>query len=172
MHHRTDARHCGAFQISLENSLVPTEPSAMASGKRKRAGRELLAQRDSVWESFAIVLSSVQMFFFQQTLGTITAVPIKVPQVSSLQRLAGQGPAVLPQVQNTASKGGLCHFVRILCFCLVPRPGCVSTLILQSCVFLQSMKKKFFWEPTDSTMKSYKKSCRVIVEEQNTYGGM
>ncbi|KAM6425541.1 PHD finger protein 21B isoform 2-T2 [Rhynochetos jubatus] len=34
-----------------------------------------------------------------QTLGTITAVPIKVPQVSSLQRLAGQGPAVLPQVR-------------------------------------------------------------------------
>ncbi|XP_009946700.1 PREDICTED: PHD finger protein 21B-like, partial [Leptosomus discolor] len=33
------------------------------------------------------------------TLGTITAVPIKVPQVSSLQRLAGQGPAVLPQVR-------------------------------------------------------------------------
>ncbi|NWW03449.1 PF21B protein, partial [Oreocharis arfaki] len=35
----------------------------------------------------------------QQTLGTITAVPIKVPQVSSLQRLAGQGPAALPQVR-------------------------------------------------------------------------
>ncbi|NXD96644.1 PF21B protein, partial [Chaetorhynchus papuensis] len=35
----------------------------------------------------------------QQTLGTITAVPIKVPQVSSLQRLAGQRPAVLPQVR-------------------------------------------------------------------------
>uniref|UniRef100_A0A8D0FRZ5 PHD finger protein 21B n=1 Tax=Strix occidentalis caurina TaxID=311401 RepID=A0A8D0FRZ5_STROC len=35
----------------------------------------------------------------KQTLGTITAVPIKVPQVSSLQRLAGQGPAVLPQVR-------------------------------------------------------------------------
>ncbi|NXP23903.1 PF21B protein, partial [Scytalopus superciliaris] len=35
----------------------------------------------------------------QQALGTITAVPIKVPQVSSLQRLAGQGPAVLPQVR-------------------------------------------------------------------------
>ncbi|XP_032893473.1 PHD finger protein 21B isoform X3 [Amblyraja radiata] len=34
-----------------------------------------------------------------QTLGTITAVPIKVPQVSSLQRLAGQRPAVLPQVR-------------------------------------------------------------------------
>ncbi|KAM4677434.1 PHD finger protein 21B [Discoglossus pictus] len=34
-----------------------------------------------------------------QTLGTITAVPIKVPQVSSLQRLAGHGPAVLPQVR-------------------------------------------------------------------------
>uniref|UniRef100_A0A663M6W6 PHD finger protein 21B n=1 Tax=Athene cunicularia TaxID=194338 RepID=A0A663M6W6_ATHCN len=42
---------------------------------------------------------SIQLFFFQQTLGTITAVPIKVPQVSSLQRLAGQGPAVLPQVR-------------------------------------------------------------------------
>ncbi|XP_066040446.1 PHD finger protein 21B isoform X2 [Chamaea fasciata] len=35
----------------------------------------------------------------KQALGTITAVPIKVPQVSSLQRLAGQGPAVLPQVR-------------------------------------------------------------------------
>uniref|UniRef100_H3AY03 PHD finger protein 21B n=1 Tax=Latimeria chalumnae TaxID=7897 RepID=H3AY03_LATCH len=34
-----------------------------------------------------------------QTLGAITAVPIKVPQVSSLQRLAGQGPTVLPQVK-------------------------------------------------------------------------
>ncbi|XP_043371370.1 PHD finger protein 21B isoform X4 [Dermochelys coriacea] len=34
-----------------------------------------------------------------QALGTITTVPIKVPQVSSLQRLAGQGPAVLPQVR-------------------------------------------------------------------------
>uniref|UniRef100_G1KRG8 PHD finger protein 21B n=1 Tax=Anolis carolinensis TaxID=28377 RepID=G1KRG8_ANOCA len=32
-------------------------------------------------------------------LGTVTAVPIKVPQVSSLQRLAGQRPAVLPQVR-------------------------------------------------------------------------
>ncbi|KAG8438610.1 hypothetical protein GDO86_004972 [Hymenochirus boettgeri] len=34
-----------------------------------------------------------------QTLGTITAMPIKVPQVSSLHRLAGHGPAVLPQVR-------------------------------------------------------------------------
>ncbi|XP_031754348.1 PHD finger protein 21B isoform X2 [Xenopus tropicalis] len=34
-----------------------------------------------------------------QALGTITAVPIKVPQVSSLHRLAGHGPAVLPQVR-------------------------------------------------------------------------
>ncbi|KAM5172812.1 PHD finger protein 21B [Mantella aurantiaca] len=34
-----------------------------------------------------------------QSLGTITAVPIKVPQVSSLHRLAGHGPAVLPQVR-------------------------------------------------------------------------
>lgn len=160
MHHHTGARHCGAFQISSENSLVPREPSAMAAGKGKRAGRELLARRDSVWGSFAIVLSCVQMFFFQQTLGTITAVPIKVPQVSSLQRLAGQGPAVLPQVQNTVSKRGLCHFVHILCSCLVPRPGCISTLILQSCVFLQSMKK-FFWERTDSTMKSYKMSIAI-----------
>uniref|UniRef100_A0A5F8G4B6 PHD finger protein 21B n=1 Tax=Monodelphis domestica TaxID=13616 RepID=A0A5F8G4B6_MONDO len=34
-----------------------------------------------------------------QALGTIAAVPIKVPQVSSLHRLAGQGPAALPQVR-------------------------------------------------------------------------
>lgn len=31
-------------------------------------------------------------------LGTLTAVPIKVPQVSSLHRLAGQAAPVLPQV--------------------------------------------------------------------------
>ncbi|XP_039625944.1 PHD finger protein 21B isoform X2 [Polypterus senegalus] len=34
-----------------------------------------------------------------QMLGTISAVPLKVPQVSSLHRLAGQGPTVLPQVR-------------------------------------------------------------------------
>ncbi|XP_028811140.1 PHD finger protein 21B isoform X2 [Denticeps clupeoides] len=34
-----------------------------------------------------------------QMLGTLTAVPIKVPQVSSLHRLAGQAPTVLPQVR-------------------------------------------------------------------------
>lgn len=33
-----------------------------------------------------------------QMLGTLTAVPIKVPQVSSLHRLAGQAATVLPQV--------------------------------------------------------------------------
>lgn len=71
---------------------------------KQRAGREPLGQADSIWGSCASVLSCVQLFFFQQTLGTITAVPIKVPQVSSLQRLAGQGPAVLPQVQNTVPK--------------------------------------------------------------------
>ncbi|XP_070803580.1 PHD finger protein 21B [Pituophis catenifer annectens] len=35
----------------------------------------------------------------KQALGAITSVPIKVPQVSSLLRLAGQRPAVLPQVR-------------------------------------------------------------------------
>ncbi|XP_051818866.1 PHD finger protein 21B [Antechinus flavipes] len=35
----------------------------------------------------------------KQALGTIAAVPIKVPQVSSLHRLVGQGPAALPQVR-------------------------------------------------------------------------
>ncbi|XP_006164712.1 PHD finger protein 21B isoform X2 [Tupaia chinensis] len=34
-----------------------------------------------------------------QALGSITAVPVTGPQVSSLQRLAGQGAAVLPQVR-------------------------------------------------------------------------
>ncbi|KAM6984707.1 PHD finger protein 21B [Aplochiton taeniatus] len=34
-----------------------------------------------------------------QMLGALTAVPIKVPQVSSLHRLAGQAPTVLPQVR-------------------------------------------------------------------------
>uniref|UniRef100_A0A8C6R3S7 PHD finger protein 21B n=1 Tax=Nannospalax galili TaxID=1026970 RepID=A0A8C6R3S7_NANGA len=35
----------------------------------------------------------------KQALGHITAVPVTGPQVSSLQRLAGQGAAVLPQVR-------------------------------------------------------------------------
>ncbi|XP_039091520.1 PHD finger protein 21B [Hyaena hyaena] len=35
----------------------------------------------------------------KQALGTITPVPVTGPQVSSLQRLAGQGAAVLPQVR-------------------------------------------------------------------------
>ena len=35
-----------------------------------------------------------------QALGPITAVPVTGPQVSSLQRLAGQGAAVLPQVSG------------------------------------------------------------------------
>uniref|UniRef100_A0A3Q3W197 PHD-type domain-containing protein n=1 Tax=Mola mola TaxID=94237 RepID=A0A3Q3W197_MOLML len=40
------------------------------------------------------------MFFCAlQMLGTLTAVPIKVPQVSSLHRLAGQAATVLPQVR-------------------------------------------------------------------------
>uniref|UniRef100_G3N611 PHD finger protein 21B n=1 Tax=Gasterosteus aculeatus aculeatus TaxID=481459 RepID=G3N611_GASAC len=34
-----------------------------------------------------------------QMLGTLTAVPIKVPQVSSLHRLAGQAATMLPQVR-------------------------------------------------------------------------
>ncbi|KAL4660290.1 PHD finger protein 21B-like [Arapaima gigas] len=34
-----------------------------------------------------------------QVLGTVTAVPIKVPHVSSIQRLAGQAPTILPQVR-------------------------------------------------------------------------
>lgn len=34
-----------------------------------------------------------------QMLGTLTAVPIKVPQISSLNRLAGQAANVLPQVR-------------------------------------------------------------------------
>uniref|UniRef100_G1PBP5 PHD finger protein 21B n=1 Tax=Myotis lucifugus TaxID=59463 RepID=G1PBP5_MYOLU len=36
---------------------------------------------------------------FPQALGSITAVPVTGPQVSSLQRLAGQGVALLPQVR-------------------------------------------------------------------------
>nr|XP_055047010.1 PHD finger protein 21B-like isoform X1 [Misgurnus anguillicaudatus] len=34
-----------------------------------------------------------------QMLGALTAIPIKVPHVSSLQRLAGHSPSVLPQVR-------------------------------------------------------------------------
>lgn len=97
-------------------------PVCQELGRDKELEGELLGQAGSIRGSCASVLSYVQLFFFQQTLGTITAVPIKVPQVSSLQRLAGQGPAVLPQVQNTVPKRGLCYFLCIvLCSWLVPR---------------------------------------------------
>lgn len=43
-----------------------------------------------------------------QALGTITAVPVTGPQVSSLQRLAGQGAAVLPQVSGPRAGPGPC----------------------------------------------------------------
>lgn len=47
-----------------------------------------------------------------QALGTITAVPVTGPQVSSLQRLAGQGVAVLPQVSGRGWAPGACLSVR------------------------------------------------------------
>lgn len=97
-------------------------PVCQELGRDKELEGEPLGQADSAWGSCASVLSCVQLFLFQQALGTITAVPIKVPQVSSLQRLAGQGPAVLPQVQSTVPKRGLCCLpCVVLCSCLVPR---------------------------------------------------
>lgn len=39
-----------------------------------------------------------------QMLGALTAIPIKVPQISSLQRLAGHSPSVLPQVIHNIRK--------------------------------------------------------------------
>lgn len=39
-----------------------------------------------------------------QALGATTTVPVTGPQVSSLQRLAGQGAAVLPQVNVCLSR--------------------------------------------------------------------
>jgi hypothetical protein len=46
-----------------------------------------------------------------QALGAITAVPVTGPQVSSLQRLAGQGAAVLPQVSSLGQRLSVCLFV-------------------------------------------------------------
>ncbi|PKU38582.1 phd finger protein hypothetical protein [Limosa lapponica baueri] len=52
-----------------------------------------------IGDKFISTYKITELAVIEWTLGTITAVPIKVPQVSSLQRLAGQGPAVLPQVR-------------------------------------------------------------------------
>lgn len=38
-----------------------------------------------------------------QMLGALTAIPIKVPHISSLQRLAGHSPSVLPQVVHNTT---------------------------------------------------------------------
>lgn len=51
-----------------------------------------------------------------QMLGTLTAVPIKVPQVSSLHRLAGQAATVLPQVKPLARSSLLVWlYITIMC---------------------------------------------------------
>ena len=58
-------------------------------------------------ESRCRVLSQCRPPLVFQALGTITAVPVTGPQVSSLQRLAGQGAAVLPQVSSLRVGPGL-----------------------------------------------------------------
>uniref|UniRef100_I3JKQ7 PHD finger protein 21B n=1 Tax=Oreochromis niloticus TaxID=8128 RepID=I3JKQ7_ORENI len=52
----------------------------------------------------------------RKMLGTLTAVPIKVPQVSSLHRLAGQAATVLPQVKPLARSSLLVRlYITIMC---------------------------------------------------------
>nr|XP_014342535.1 PREDICTED: PHD finger protein 21B [Latimeria chalumnae] len=69
-----------------------TEPPQTAPINLQTTNKLVGSSLNSVGRKVAEISNS-------QTLGAITAVPIKVPQVSSLQRLAGQGPTVLPQVK-------------------------------------------------------------------------
>ncbi|XP_064417123.1 PHD finger protein 21B [Latimeria chalumnae] len=69
-----------------------TEPPQTAPINLQTTNKLVGSSLNSVGRKVAEISNS-------QTLGAITAVPIKVPQVSSLQRLAGQGPTVLPQVR-------------------------------------------------------------------------
>nr|XP_033808506.1 PHD finger protein 21B [Geotrypetes seraphini] len=100
-----------SLAISIMQSKSPvTMVTAHINGNQKPAASASLEPQQTapvnlqtsgklMGNSLNLVGRRVQEVSHSQALGTITTVPIKVPQVSSLQRLAGHGPTVLPQVR-------------------------------------------------------------------------
>ncbi|XP_055009780.1 PHD finger protein 21B [Boleophthalmus pectinirostris] len=93
-------------------SVVPAKApvsmvTAHINGQKVPSSESLQTSPISLQTSSRVVAASVHTLSGRratelppsQMLGTLTAVPIKVPQVSSLHRLAGQAATVLPQVR-------------------------------------------------------------------------
>ncbi|XP_031438835.1 PHD finger protein 21B isoform X3 [Clupea harengus] len=96
---------------SIAISVVPAKApvsmvTAHINGQKAASSEPLQTSPINLQTASRVMASSVHPYSrrvgelpHSQMLGTLTAVPIKVPQVSSLHRLAGQAPTVLPQVR-------------------------------------------------------------------------
>ncbi|XP_069084368.1 PHD finger protein 21B isoform X2 [Pleurodeles waltl] len=88
---------------SLAISLLPAKaPASMVTAHLN--GQKEPAQSSSLQATNKLLLAAAAgrrapEGAHTQTLGNLTSVPIKVPQISSLHRLSGHGPTVLPQVR-------------------------------------------------------------------------
>jgi len=94
------------FPFPLKDALRDTiVPQCNAGNRQNRKEHQTVCLELHLF-TFLIFNDLIHLCTFQM-LGTLSAVPIKVPQVSSLHRLAGQAATVLPQVtaQVTTTSG-------------------------------------------------------------------
>ncbi|XP_051547543.1 PHD finger protein 21B-like [Myxocyprinus asiaticus] len=83
---------------SIAISVVPAKtPVSMVTAHIN--GQKALSSETLQMSPINLQTPAGQSISRSQMLGALTAIPIKVPHVSSLQRLAGHSPSVLPQVR-------------------------------------------------------------------------
>ncbi|XP_053318687.1 PHD finger protein 21B [Spea bombifrons] len=82
-----------------KTATVSTASAASSAEPPQSAPINLQTTSKLVASNVNMATRRVSEISHAQALGTIAAVPIKVPQISSLHRLAGHRPAVLPQVR-------------------------------------------------------------------------
>lgn len=113
------------------------------------------------WCSRSFLLNNCVCVF--QMLGTLTAVPIKVPQVSSLHRLAGQAATVLPQVKPLARSSLLVWLhITIMCQGQQNSPSLIVTVAASSWKHQNDEIKVFL---LSSSVQSLKQSFRFDLRE-------
>ncbi|XP_042578318.1 PHD finger protein 21B-like isoform X2 [Cyprinus carpio] len=83
---------------SIAISVVPAKtPVSMVTAHIN--GQKALSSETLQTSPINLQTPAGQHISRSQMLGALTAIPIKVPHISSLQRLAGHSPSVLPQVR-------------------------------------------------------------------------
>ncbi|KAM8974273.1 PHD finger protein 21B [Pelodytes ibericus] len=85
--------------LNRQKTTTLSPASAATSAEPPQSAPINLQTTSKLGGSLNVAARRVTEISHAQTLGMISAVPIKVPQVSSLHRLSGHGPAVLPQVR-------------------------------------------------------------------------